>query len=140
MVGATAIYIALRNNSRQLGSQIFLAYADRIHKLRATLPPDIYINRLSAPAENEEVPIEERRAVREAFYLVFEFYELRRHRYVATAIWMIWERDMQRLLNSPRFTKEWPTLRYEFRNHPHFSEWVEQKQSDQPQDASGDDT
>jgi hypothetical protein len=34
LVGAVAIYIALRNDSRQIGAHIFLTYADRIHDLR----------------------------------------------------------------------------------------------------------
>ena len=37
LTGGIAGYIAIRNNSRQVGAHIFLAYSDRIRNLRVTL-------------------------------------------------------------------------------------------------------
>jgi hypothetical protein len=122
IIGGIAVYIAVRSNSRQLGAQIFLAYSNRIHQLRLTLDVDIDVYRpLSDPTDLDS---ETRRAVVEALYAIFEFYSLRRRRYVATSIWIIWEPDMARLLNSTAFRHEWSLLRQRFETHPHFVAWV----------------
>ncbi len=58
LTGGIAIYIAVRNNSRQVGAQIFLAYSDRIRALRVALGDENYPPR----------------ALLEAMFLIFEFY------------------------------------------------------------------
>jgi hypothetical protein len=55
LTGAIAVYIALRNNNRQIGAQIFLAYSDRIHKLRNSLPLDADIYQLPEEITGEAV-------------------------------------------------------------------------------------
>ena len=127
IVGATAIYIALRNNNRQLGAQIFLAYTDRIHKLRKTLSMDGELYRLSLTSR-DEFTNEERRALFEVCHLAYEFFALRQHRYVATEIWEIWRPDIERLLRMPAVVREWKKLRPEFENHPEFANWVDRCQ------------
>jgi hypothetical protein len=122
IVGGTAVYIALRSNSRQVGAQIFLAYSNRIHQLRQTLAIDVDVYRPFSDATDMDP--EARRAVVEALYAIFEFYSLRRQGYVATAIWSIWEPDMARLLSTAAFRHEWSLLRQRFETHPHFIAWV----------------
>jgi hypothetical protein len=122
MVGAIAVYIALRNNSRQLGAQIFLNYSDRIHKLRQTIPLDVDV---SKPLDDIREPSHDvRRAISAMYYLIFEFYSLRKHGYVANAIWAIWELDIVRLLNTMAFREEWASIRQHFEIHPDFVRWV----------------
>jgi hypothetical protein len=129
IVGATAIYIALRNHSRQLGAQIFIAYTDRLLKLRRMLTIEADVYRLSWAAE-EALTVAERHALLEAFYLVFEFYELRRHSYITAEIWGIWAPDIKPLLCTPIVRSEWPRLREEFIIHPKFVTWIEDGQQD----------
>jgi hypothetical protein len=123
VTGVIAVYIALRNNNRQIGAQIFLAYSDRIHKLRNSLPLDADIYQLPEAIKGEAVETA-RRAVITSYSLIFEFYSLRRHGYIADAIWTIWEDDINRLLSTPAFRQEWPRVRRSFETHRHFSEWV----------------
>lgn len=123
VTGVIAVYIALRNNNRQIGAQIFLAYSDRIHRLRNSLPIDADIYQMPEAITGEAVE-QARRAVITSYYLIFEFYSLRRHGYVADAIWSIWEADIARLLSTPAFRQEWPLVRRSFENHRHFSRWV----------------
>jgi len=127
LVGAAAIFIALRNNTRQLGAQIFLSYSDRIHKLRLSLPHDYYDSRLAGGADGVLNP-ETRRFVIEILQLVFELHALKRHGYVDKQIWRVWEPDIDRLLRSPAVRREWPSLEREFATHPKFVTWVEQRQ------------
>ena len=112
LTGGIAIYIAVRNNSRQVGAQIFLAYSDRIRALRVALGDEKYPPR----------------ALLEAMFLIFEFYSLRRKGYVSNAIWSIWEADITRLLNSPSFQREWSSISERFDTHPHFLAWIRGRQ------------
>jgi hypothetical protein len=111
LVGATALYIALRNNSRQLAAQIFLAYSDRVREIRSAAAYD-----LNKPE-----------AILAVTYLIFEFYSLRRRGYVPKPIWQIWEADMTNLLNTPSFLELWPRIRNHFENHRHFLMWVAER-------------
>ena len=125
-VGAIAVYIALYNNSRQLGAQIFLTYSDRVHFIRRSLSPDVY--NLAFPDDPQrELSDESRRAVGEATFLIFEFYELRRRGYVAERIWQVWEPNIVQLLRTSAFQWEWRRLKAEFAIHPHFVGWVSEK-------------
>lgn len=124
MTGAIAIYTALLTNNRRLGAQIFLAYTERIFNVRRALPADSYLTRLKP---ERALTAEERRAVHEACYLVFEFHALKQHGYIAANIWRIYEPDMDRLLSSPAFDEEWERLRKDFAHHPKFVDWVSQK-------------
>jgi hypothetical protein len=112
ITGGIAIYIAVRNNSRQVGAQIFLAYSDRIRAFRVALGDENY------PPQ----------ALLEAMFLIFEFYSLRRKGYVSNAIWSIWEADITRLLNSASFQREWATISGRFDTHPHFVAWIRERQ------------
>jgi hypothetical protein len=109
LTSGIAIYIAVRNNSRQLGAQIFLTYSDRIRDLRVTLGDDNY----------------SRQTLLEAMFVIFEFYSLRRQGYVANSIWNIWESDITRLLNTASFLQEWSSIKERFDTHPHFVVWVQ---------------
>ena len=123
VTGVIAVYIALRNNNRQIGAQVFLAYSDRIHRLMNSRPIEADIYQMPEKITGEAAE-KARRAVITSYYLIFEYYSLRRRGYVADAIWSIWETDIARLLSMPAFQQEWPLLRRSFEGHRHFSEWV----------------
>ncbi len=121
LVGGVAVYIALRNNSRQIGAQIFLTYSSRIHYLRETRLFDVDLHhwpRQTDEAENI------RHAILAAYWVIFEFYSLRRYGFVANSIWKIWEADIVRLLGTPAFQTEWDVIRPHFEVHSHFTAWV----------------
>ena len=107
-VGATAVYIAVRNNSRQLAAQIFLAYSDRVRQVR------------SAAAGELDQP----QTILDLTYLIFEFHSLRRRGYVPDPIWQIWEADMTDMLTTSAFLELLPEIRRRFENHSHFLTWI----------------
>ena len=113
VTGGIAVYIAVRNNSRQVGAQIFLAYSDRIRALRIELGDENYPPRV----------------LLEMMFLIFEYYSLRRKNYVSDAIWSIWESDITRLLNTASFQREWANISERFDTHPHFVAWIHERQS-----------
>ena len=108
-VSCITAYIALRNNSRQVGSQIFLAYSIRVREIRA---------KLSEPHVPHHVLLD-------ILYSIYEFYALRKSGLVASSMWRIWEQDIIRLLNTDLFIGEWKDLKPHFDAHPDFVAWVE---------------
>jgi hypothetical protein len=127
IIGAAAIYIAVRNNSRQLGAQIFLAYSQRIHALRLSISDEAYGNRL-VPDLDVELSVESRRVVYQTLQLIFEVHALKRYGYIDKHIWLVWEPDINRLLQSKSVGHEWPRLEQDFATHPRFVDWVKSKQ------------
>jgi len=113
-IAALATYITVRNNNRQLGAQIFLAYSNRVREIRQ-----------SAVLNTHDLEV-----TLSATFLIFELYELRRRGYVSKAIWTIWDRDIGDLLRSDNFKAQWETLRERLRNHVHFVDWVDSQQED----------
>jgi hypothetical protein len=116
LVGAAALYIAIRNNSHQVGVQIFLVYSERVHRVRESL---------AAEAGQKQ-------GMLDALHVIFEFYALRKGGFVARPIWEIWEADITRLFCTPLFLSEWPDLRDAFEPHPDFMAWVEARRSSLP--------
>ncbi|THD63859.1 hypothetical protein [Phenylobacterium sp.] len=110
LVGGIAVYIAVRNNSHQIGVQIFLTYSERVHLVRETL-------------SNESG---QKQGLTQALHIVFEFHALRKAGFIAKPIWAIWEADITRLFCTPLFRRHWPDLREGFDTHPDFIAWVEE--------------
>jgi hypothetical protein len=107
-VAAVATYIAVRNNSRQLGAQIFLAYSHRVREVRESIA-------LNAGSFETNLA---------ATFLIFELFELKRRGYVEHAIWTIWDQDIGDLLRRDDFREHWATIRVRLRHHVHFVTWV----------------
>ena len=120
-VAALAAYIAVRNNSRQLGAQIFLAYSNRVREIREAIAhnTDSFDENLSAA------------------FLVFELFELKRRGYVENRIWTIWDQDICELLRREAFRAHWLEIRPRLSHHQHFVTWVTTQLS---ANATGGDT
>ena len=132
IVGSIAIYTSLHTNNRRLGADIFLRYSDRISDLRRSLPAAFFDP--GHPVALELTP-EERRAVHEVIYSIFELYELKVHGFIPLAIWKIREPDIERLLSLTVFRQELEASQDKFRRHPRFAKWVEQITSNGSQGA-----
>lgn len=123
LTGAVAVYIALRNNSRQVGAQIFLAYSKRIHEMRHSLGAVVDLYELAERSDGELEP-ESRRIIIDAIHLAFEFHSLQTRGYVAADIWSIWEIDIARIFSTPAVRTEWAAIERHFDIHPNFRAWV----------------
>lgn len=108
-IGAAVTYIAVRNNRRQLGAQIFLAYSGHIRSIRRLLASDV---------ENADDVVA-------ATLLIFEIFELRRQSYLSDDILQIWDRDILDLVHTRNFRTHWTAMKCRFRNHPNFLQWVD---------------
>ncbi len=121
IISAIAIYTALHTNNRRLGADIFLRYSDRISDLRERLPSNVFLDQ-EAP-DNVMTP-QERKATHEAIYSIFELYELKVHGFIPSAIWKIWEPDIEQLLSHSIFRQELAILKSKFARHPRFQTWL----------------
>jgi hypothetical protein len=128
LVGSIAIYTSLHTNNRRLGADIFLRYSDRISDLRRSLPAAAFFDP-GYPVALELTP-DERRAVHEVIYSIFELYELKVHGFIPLAIWKIREPDIERLLSLTVFRQEVEAMQDKFARHPRFAKWVQQINSD----------
>jgi hypothetical protein len=109
VIGVLAIYFTVRNNTHQIGAQIFLSYSDRVWTIRRAAIFDT----------------KDSEAVTAAVFLVFELFELKRRGYVSRSIWSIWDNDIADLFRSDAFREHWIGIRPRLKNHPHFLQWVD---------------
>ena len=72
-VGASAVYAAVRNHSRQLNAQIFLSYSDRIQNIRSAMRSDLLLTRQTEfyDGEIQEIPD----GAIETLHIVLELFE-----------------------------------------------------------------
>ncbi len=123
-----AVYTAMHNHSRQINTQIFLAYSDRLQGIRRSMRSDLISTRSagSDAAEAPEIPL----GAIEALHLIFELFQLRAQGYVRTSQWNVWCRDIDRFLNAPKIRSGREQIRREFEGHNHFIEWMERRQDE----------
>ena len=125
-VGATAVYAALHNHSRQLNAQIFLAYSDRLQTIRRVMRTDLLPTRAAELSDDELAQVVP--GTLEVLHLVLELRELRTQRYVKNRMWTVWARDIDRLLDAPVVRVMRDEIRQEFGGHRDFLDWMEHRQ------------
>ena len=124
-VGAAAVFIAIRSHSRQINTQIFLAYSDRLQSIRRAMRSDLLATRSAEvdPSGNAELPP----GALETLHLIYELFELRDQGYVKGSLWALWRRDIDRFLNAPRVRQGHDQIRREFEGHHKFIAWLEER-------------
>lgn len=127
-VGATAVYAAIHNHSRQINAQIFLAYSDRLQSIRRSMRSDLLSTRAVDPDPSQEREIPP--GAIETLHLIFELYELKEQGYVKASIWAVWRRDIDRFLNAPAIRQGHDQVGREFEGHPHFIGWIGERQAE----------
>lgn len=126
-VGVIAIYAAMRNHTRQLNAQIFLAYSDRLLTVRRILRTDLLPIWTAKPSPDELARILP--SLLQVLHLILELYELKTQGYVTPRMWTIWSRDIERFLATPTAFALRADIRHEFSGHDKFLCWIEQRQA-----------
>jgi hypothetical protein len=113
-----------RHNRKQANIQAFLAYTERFERALQALPAEACQARFdlgrALPPESEALTS----AVLRYLNLTLEEFYLWRRGYLDTRLWQIWEQEIQRMLLSPLFRREWPKLVTEFISYKEFVEYV----------------
>ncbi|MET3723529.1 hypothetical protein ABIC35_001434 [Sphingomonas trueperi] len=126
-VGMIAVYVGMRNNTRQLNAQIFLSFSDRLQTIRHMLRTELL------PIWTAELPPEEVARILpgllQVLHLILELYELREQGYVRPRMWKIWSRNIDRFLTCPIVRSLNDEIRLEFSGHDRFIAWIEERQA-----------
>jgi hypothetical protein len=113
-----------QNNRAQANIQAFLAYTERFEKVMGALPTEACQARFdlnqTLPPESEELT----GTVLRYLNLTSEEFYLWKRGYLDTRLWQIWEQEIQRMLRSPLFRREWPKLVTEFISYEEFVGYV----------------
>ena len=126
-VGMIAVYSAMRNHTRQLNAQIFIAYSDRLQTIRRMLRTDLLPIWTASPTPEELARVLP--SLLQVLHLILELYELKAQGYVKPRMWAIWSRDIERFLVTPSVLTLRPEIRHEFYGHDRFLDWIEQRQA-----------
>ncbi len=126
-VGVTAICAAMRNHTRHLNAQIFLAYSDRLQTVRRVLRTDLLPIWTAKPSPDEMARILP--SLLQVLHLILELYELKTQGYVKPRMWAIWSRDIERFLATPSALALRAEIRHEFSGHDKFLCWIEKHQA-----------
>jgi hypothetical protein len=127
IVGFPGLIITLNNYRRQMNVQILMKYTERYERILDQFPTDAIQARFDAEALPPESP-QLRLCVLKYLNLCSEEFYLTTHRYLSRSLWRIWEADLKRIVGSPLFQREWPSLRAEFLSHREFLAYVERVQ------------
>jgi hypothetical protein len=127
-IGFLSLINTVKSYREQMNMQILMKYAERYEHILGQFPSDA----LAARFDNTILPVESpelKLCVLKYLNLCSEEYYLTNHKYLAKSLWLIWEGDLKRILASPLFQREWPSLRSEFVSHPDFLAYVERVQA-----------
>jgi hypothetical protein len=64
-------------------------------------------------------------AVRKYLFILCNLHYLSSQGYIDESIWHVWRSDIESTLNALLITREWPDIKYEFRNFKAFTQFVE---------------
>jgi hypothetical protein len=113
-VGSLGIYVALRNQHRQVNAQMLIEFSKRFQELVRLFPKDAWFaNRNPSrpmPAPSQELTDR----TRDAMQLIADVYHLRRIGYISKRVWNLWERQIRQTVAGPIFQREWQGISAEF--------------------------
>jgi hypothetical protein len=125
LVGSIGIFVALRNQRRQLNAQMFIEFSGRFQQLLRMFPTEAWMANLT---HSLPVPPPSRELTECAMYcmhFVADVYYLHRGGYVSAKLWKVWEREIKRTLTGPVFRRELAAVEIEFSQDNEFISYVQ---------------
>ena len=124
-VGSLGIYVALRNQHRQLNAHTFIEFSKRFQELLRLFPTDAWLaNRNPSkpmPPSTQEITD----CTLYAMQLIFDVYRIHRAGYLAKRMWNIWEREIRKTITGPIFRREWQEVSAEFSHSADFVAYID---------------
>jgi hypothetical protein len=119
-----ALWQNSQNSRKQANIQAFLTYTERFERVMEAFPAEACQARFdleqTLPSESEDLT----GAVLRYLNLTSEEFYLCKRGYLDIQVWQIWEKEIQRMLCSPLFRREWPNLVTEFISFREFVDYV----------------
>ena len=124
-VGSLGIYVALRNQHRQLNAQTFIEFSKRFQELLRMFPTDAWLaNRNPSkplPPSSQEITD----CTLYAMQLIADVYRLHDAGYLSKKVWKLWEKDIRKTITGPVFRREWQEVSAEFSHTVDFVEYID---------------
>lgn len=123
-IGGLGIFVALRNQHRQLNSQMFIEFSGRFQNLLRLFPTEAWLaNRnpsLPMPPPSQELTD----CTLYAMQFIADVYHLHKSGYLSKKLWMMWEREIRNTLTGPVFQREWQGVEVEFAHSRDFVQYI----------------
>ena len=124
VVGSLGIFVALRNQHRQLNAQMFVEFSGRFQDLLREFPTEAWLaNRNPAapmPPSSQEVTD----CTLYTVQFIADVYHLHKGGYIAKPMWVLWEREIKNTLRGRVFQREWDKVSVEFVHSPGFVDYI----------------
>ena len=123
-VGSLGIYVALRNQHRQLNAQMFIEFSGRFQELLRLFPTEAWLaNRNPSkplPPSSQELTD----CTLYAMQFIADVYHLHKGGYISKSVWRVWEREIRKTLTGPVFQREWQGVAAEFAHSQDFVNYI----------------
>jgi len=120
VVGSFGIFVALRNQHRQLNAQMFVEVSGRFKELLREFPTEAWLANRSVA---EPIPPSTQELTSCTLYtiqFIYDVYHLHKNGYIAKNLWTLWEREIRNTLNGRIFQREWEKVAAEFDHSQEF--------------------
>ncbi len=124
VVASLGIFVALRNQHRQLNAQMFIEFSGRFQELLRLFPTEAWLaNRNPSqplPPSSQELTD----CTLFTIQFIADIYYLHKGGYISKPLWMLWEREIKNTLSGPLFQREWDGVAAEFANNRDFLQYI----------------
>ena len=127
-IAAYGLFYNVKATKQQANTQLFLDYTARYERIMESFPAEALSARLDLDGELPPESPELSRSILRYLNMSSEELYLHERGYLDSDIWTIWERELNRTLQSPLLRREWASLRPEFESYPKFRDYVDRIQ------------
>src|SRR3984885_11342296 len=110
VVASLGIFVALRNQHRQLNAQMFIEFSGRFQELLRLFPTEAWLANRNPSQPLPPCSQEVTDCTLYCLQLISEVYHLHRGGYISKRLWLLWEREIKHTLTGRIFQREWARL------------------------------
>lgn len=128
IIGITSLFVKIHGNRRHINASLFIEYTKRYDDIVSSFPKEALARGFAGgemPEENVEITI---CVYRFLHFLAGAFYFYRKG-YLDKEAWRIWQLEINTLLRSPVFRREWGKFANEHPLSPEFHRYIETVQA-----------
>lgn len=124
-VGTIGILVALRNQRRQLHTQMYIELSKGFQEMLRSFPTEAWLANTNPSRPMPSPSREVTECTLYALQFVADVYYLHKGGYLSAHLWKLFERALQRTLGGRIFQREWESLSAEFSYSPEFVHYID---------------
>src|SRR6202166_3840942 len=124
VVASLGIFVALRNQHRQLNAQMFIEFSGRFQELLRLFPTEAW---LADRHPSQTLPPSSQVLTDCTLYtiqFIADVYYLHKGGYISKQLWMLWEREIKNTMTGRVFQREWEGVSVEFAHSQDFVDYI----------------